>query len=81
MSQTVAELFDAALALPDRERAALADLLSASLTPPAGRHPAWAAELRRRAAEADSGAVRPIPLEEVRRGVSVQLDSGGPADG
>lgn len=51
MSQTVAELLDAALALSEPERAELAELLAASLpTPSSALHPAWVAELRRRAA-------------------------------
>lgn len=77
MPQTVAELFDAALVLPEPERAELAELLAASLTsPPSSLHPAWAAELRRRAAEVDSGSVKPVPWEEVRRQVQAQLDAG-----
>ena len=68
MSQTVAELLDAALALPEPERAELAELIAASLTsPPSSLHPAWSAEVRRRAAEIESGKVRPVPWDEVRR--------------
>ena len=82
MSHTVAELLDAALGLPEDERAELAELLAASLTtPPNSLHPAWAGELRRRADQIDSGAVRPVLWEEVCRRVQAQLDSDGPADG
>ena len=73
MSQTVAELLDAALALPEPERAELAELIAASLTsPPSALHPAWPAELRRRAAEIDSGTVRPVSWDEVRRQAQAQ---------
>ena len=79
MPQTVAELLDAALALPETERAELAEFLAATITsPPSSLHPAWAAELRRRAAEIDSGRVQPILWEEVRRQVQAQLDGEGP---
>lgn len=76
MSRTVAELLDAALVLSEPERAELTELLAASLTaPPSSLHPAWAAEIRRRAAEIDSGQVRPVPWDEVRRQVEIQLES------
>ncbi len=76
MPHTVAELFAAALALPESEREELAELLAATISiPPSSLHPAWAAELRRRAAEIDSGKVQPIPWEEVRRQVQAQLDA------
>jgi putative addiction module component (TIGR02574 family) len=82
MSQTVAELLDAALALPETERAELAELIAASLTPPTSSlHPAWGEELRRRAAEIDSGQVKPIPWEEVRKQAQAQLDAGSPPNG
>jgi putative addiction module component (TIGR02574 family) len=77
MPQTVAELLDAALKLPESERAELVELIAASIpTPPSSLHPDWAAELRRRAAEIDAGKVRPVPWDEVRRQVQAQLDSG-----
>ena len=82
MSRTVAELLGDALALPEPERAELSELLAASLTDPqAPWHPAWGRELRRRAAEVDSGAVRPIAWEEVRRQVRDRLDADEPIDG
>ncbi len=74
MSETLAELVEAALALPDAERAELVELLAATIpSPPGSLHPAWSAELRRRAAEIDSGQVRPIPWEEVQRQIQAQL--------
>jgi putative addiction module component (TIGR02574 family) len=82
MSRTVAELFEAALALPEAERVELAELLAATIpSHPGALHPAWAAEIRRRAAEIDSGLVRPVPWDEVRRQVQAQLDGGGPPNG
>jgi putative addiction module component (TIGR02574 family) len=82
MSQTVAEILDAALALPEEERAELAELIAASLAaPPSSLHPAWGAELRRRAAEIDSGQVKPIPWDEVRKQVQAQLNAGSPPNG
>lgn len=82
MSQTVADILSAALTLPEPDRAELAELITASLTSPSGSmHPAWAAELRRRAAEVDSGRVQPVAWEEVRRQVLADLDADGPTDG
>jgi putative addiction module component (TIGR02574 family) len=78
MPQTVAEILEAALALPEAERAELAELLAAAVPAPStSLHAAWAAELRRRAAEIDSGQVKPIPWDEVRRQVQAQLDASG----
>ncbi len=82
MSRSVAELLDDALGLTEAERAELAELLSASLaSPPGPLHPGWADELRRRVAEIDSGAVRPIAWEDVQSEVRSQLDSGMAIDG
>jgi putative addiction module component (TIGR02574 family) len=82
MSQTATDILNAALALSEAERAELAELLAASLTAPAGKlHPAWSDELRRRAAEIDSGAVNPVPWDEVRKQVRAQLDAGNQPNG
>jgi putative addiction module component (TIGR02574 family) len=82
MSQAVADLLNAALALPEAERAELAELLAASLSTEASSlHPSWSEELSRRAAEVDSGAVKPVPWDEVRRQVQAQLDRGDAANG
>ena len=56
----------------------MAELLAASLPTPSGLHPAWRDELHRRAAEIDSGAVKPIPWDEVRKQAQAQLDAGVP---
>jgi putative addiction module component (TIGR02574 family) len=82
MAQSISEFMDSALALPEADRAELAKRLTASLTTaPSGLHPAWAGELRRRTAEIDSGAVKPIPWSEVSRRMQLLLDSGGTANG
>lgn len=66
MPQTVAELLHAALALPVEQRAELAELIEETIpSPPSTLHLAWAEELRRRAYEAKSGVVMPIPWDEV----------------
>ena len=81
MSKTVAELLHAAPTLPEPDRAELAELLAVSLSTPTGSlHPAWASELRRRAAEIDSGQVQPVAWEEVRRQAWAELDAAGAID-
>ena len=42
--------------------------------PPSSLHPAWKDEIRRRAAELDSGQVKPIPWAEVQRSALAQLE-------
>jgi putative addiction module component (TIGR02574 family) len=61
-------LFDAALALPEAERALLAERLLASLSPEVDdvTDDELAAELDRRRAEVEQGAVQPIPWSELR---------------
>ncbi len=82
MPRSVAEFMDAALALSEAERAELAELLAASLnSQPSSLHTAWAAELRRRAAEIDSGDEQAVPWDEVRRRAQAQLDAGGSTGG
>ena len=82
MSQAVADLLNAALALSETERAELAELLAASLSAEASSlHPAWSAELHRRAAEVDSGTVKPIPWDEVRRQAQAQIDGSDAGNG
>ena len=75
-------LFDEALALPEKERAELAEALLDSFHPPGEDltpeqwRAAWEPELRRRMAESDAGAVKSVPWEEVR----ARLGMGGAAD-
>ncbi len=63
------EVLTAALALPDDDRLELVEALIASLQP-ADRPPfdeSWREVIRRRSAELRSGAVTPIPWDEVKR--------------
>ena len=77
MSHRVAALLDTALALSEAERAELAELITASLSAPASSiHPAWDDEIRRRAAQVDSGHVQSVSWEEVRKQVQAQLNAG-----
>jgi putative addiction module component (TIGR02574 family) len=77
MTPTMDELLGAALRLPEPERAELVELLAASMDAPASPiHPAWASEVRRRAAELESGQVQSVPLAEALRLVREQLDGG-----
>jgi putative addiction module component (TIGR02574 family) len=82
MTPTMDKLLGAALQLPEPERAELVELLAASMDSPASQvHPAWASEVRRRAAELESGQVQSVPLDEAVRLVREQLNGGGPARG
>lgn len=82
MTRNAAELLEAALALPEAERAEFAELLAESVRLGSGRlHPAWGSELRRRADDLDSGAVRGISMAEAIQAVRTQLAAGGPANG
>jgi putative addiction module component (TIGR02574 family) len=69
VAPTVESLYQAALALPEDQRAELADRLLETLPAdiPSQLHPAWKDELRRRSAQLDAGEVTPIPWDEVRR--------------
>jgi putative addiction module component (TIGR02574 family) len=61
-------LFDAALALPEAERALLVEQLLESLSPEPDEltDDEFYAELERRRAEIEEGLVRPIPWSDVR---------------
>jgi putative addiction module component (TIGR02574 family) len=76
MTPNVEALYQAALALPEDERAEHVDLFLDSQLPdaPSQLHPAWRGELLRRAAQIDLGEVKPVPLEEVRRQAWEALD-------
>ena len=79
MIPTLDALYQAALALPEDQRAALADRLleSLSMDVPSHLHPAWREEVRRRAAQIDAGEVQPVPWEEVKRQAWEALDQEG----
>jgi putative addiction module component (TIGR02574 family) len=69
MPPTLEALYEAALALPEEQRAELADRLLGTLSAriPSQLHPTWRTELKRRSAEVDSGEVAPVPWDDVRR--------------
>ena len=75
MNTTAQELLEIALRLPDRERADLAASLIESLDQPfdADARNAWAAEVGRRVAEIDSGAVQAVPWDEARQIIAGRL--------
>jgi putative addiction module component (TIGR02574 family) len=63
------ELLKRALSLPDHERAELAGSLLDSLDPAVDENAeaAWQEEITRRLAEVETGKVKTIPWDEVRR--------------
>jgi putative addiction module component (TIGR02574 family) len=68
MVQSVQELLDSVLSLPETDRADIAARLMESLdaAEDAGAAAAWDAEILRRIEELDRGDVRPIPWSEAR---------------
>ena len=77
MPRDFKELFREAAALPEHDRADLAGLLIESLDgePDPDVEAAWAAEIQRRVADLESGAVKTIPWEEVRRRLVERLNA------
>lgn len=67
MSEKANEVLEAAMRLPEEERAEVAAQLLETFAPLPEDDPEMAAEIARRIAEMDSGAVKPIPWEEVRQ--------------
>jgi putative addiction module component (TIGR02574 family) len=75
MNSTTEQLFDAALALPDEDRAELVEALIASLQPD-DRPPfdeSWREIIQRRSAELRSGQVTPVPWAEVKQSAREKL--------
>jgi putative addiction module component (TIGR02574 family) len=74
MNQVMETLFQAALALPPENRAALAEQLLDSLAEEdqAAVDAAWALEAQRRLEAFDQGKLKAIPGEEVLRSLSVR---------
>ena len=66
-SESPERLFAAALRLKPSQRAALADRLVESLPPDPEVEAAWEAEIKRRIADIESGAVKSIPWSVARR--------------
>jgi putative addiction module component (TIGR02574 family) len=77
MAKDFKEIFRDATDLPEHDRAALAGLLIESLEaePDPDVEAAWAAEIERRVAQLDSGAVKTIPWEEVRQRLLDRLNA------
>ena len=69
------QIEQAALHLPEEERAALAQRLLLSLDQPSAEEieADWLAEALRRAREIDEGTVEPVSLEEVRKRAAALL--------
>jgi putative addiction module component (TIGR02574 family) len=68
MTKTAQKLYEEAMRLDPKERAALTGLLIESLEPGSeeGVEQAWVAEIERRMTELDSGSVQTIPWEQLR---------------
>jgi len=65
MSSTLESVEAAAIELTAEERAELIKRLIDTVLPAPPLHPAWEAEIARRIADLDAGAVECIPAEEV----------------
>lgn len=65
MTITLESVEAAALELSAPERAELIERLIDTVLPPPPLHPAWEAEIARRVAEMDAGAVEGIPGDKV----------------
>jgi putative addiction module component (TIGR02574 family) len=77
MAKDVTELFRDASELSEQDRATLAGLLIESLEaePEPDVEAAWLAEIERRVADVESGAVQTVPWEEVRRRLLDRLNA------
>jgi putative addiction module component (TIGR02574 family) len=66
MNRSVPEVFDAALALSEHDRAKLAEKLVESLDGEvsADTEEAWAAEIERRLAKIDAGQAKMLPMDD-----------------
>ena len=77
MPKDFKDIFRDAAELSERDRATLAGLLIESLEsePDPEVEAAWAAEIERRVAELDTGAVKTIPWEQVRQRLLDRLNA------
>ncbi len=78
MTQEAEDLLKKALTLPAKDRATLAGSLIDSLdeVDEMSEQEAWNDEIARRIEELDSGKVKTVPWDEVRRRISSKLDNG-----
>lgn len=76
LSTEAQQVFDAAMKLPDGERAKLADKLSLTLDPTADPEwqAAWGPEIARRIAEVENGTAKLSDWEDVRQRLWKGLD-------
>ena len=81
MTQAATELLNAVLALPEPDRSEVIESIEASVEPPEGLHPAWGPELRRRAAQLDSGEVVGVSLAEAMAIIRSDLQIAAPSRG
>lgn len=79
MSDSFDLALQAALSLPDAERARLVDALIDTLEPEdaAPLDDAWLAEIARRSREFDEGLVQTVPWEEVKERARRRVRSNG----
>lgn len=77
LSTEAQQLFDAAMRLPERERAKLADKLALTVDPMADPEwqAAWGSEIARRIAEVENGTAKLRGWEDVRRRLWEGLDA------
>jgi len=75
MTKAAEAVLDAALDLPEQERARIADALLRSLEPPPELdvEAAWRKEVRQRVAGLEAGEVKGVPWSEVRETLSGRL--------
>ena len=73
MTETVRELHERVLTLPPDERAALLELLLASLEPKTAAQRAWAQLASRRREDVRSGKVSMVPGEEALARIRAKL--------
>ena len=77
MAKDVTALFRDASELSEQDRATLAGLLIESLEakPEPDVEAAWLAQIERRVADVESGAIQTVPWEEVRRRLLDRLNA------
>ena len=76
MTKDAAEILGMAQALPEKDRAQMAELLTASLCQEISNlHPSWGPEVRRRTAEIQEGKTSPVPWSKVCEEISTQQGS------
>jgi putative addiction module component (TIGR02574 family) len=76
LTAKAAEILERAMQLSSEERGQLIDHLAASLDDGVldeGAEEAWAAEIKRRVDEIDSGRAKMIPLTEFRRRLATRM--------